>query len=62
VTTGAVRFDANRKDAARLVDEFLDALRAGDVDGVVRVLADEVVFTAAPHARPFGRDGGGSLA
>lgn len=50
VTSGAARFDADDADAARLVGEFLQALRDGDVDGVVRVLSDDVVFTA---------DGGG---
>jgi RNA polymerase sigma-70 factor (ECF subfamily) len=50
VATGAARFDADDGDAARLVAEFLEALRAEDVDAVVRVLADDVVFTA---------DGGG---
>lgn len=47
---GDARYEADAADAARLVGEFLTALRAGDVDGVVRVLADDVVFTA---------DGGG---
>ena len=50
VTAGGARFDADDADAARLVGAFLQALREGDVDGVVRVLSDDVVFTA---------DGGG---
>ncbi|MBW9095210.1 RNA polymerase sigma factor SigJ [Microbacterium jejuense] len=50
VTTGSARYNADDADAARLVGEFVDALRAGDVDAVMRVLSDDVVFTA---------DGGG---
>ena len=50
VTNGGVRFDVDDAEAARLTGEFLEALRDGDVDGVLRVLADDVVFTA---------DGGG---
>ncbi|MGW4931093.1 RNA polymerase sigma factor SigJ [Agromyces sp. NPDC004153] len=50
VASGGVRFDVDDADAARLTDEFLEALRDGDVDGVLRVLAPDVLFTA---------DGGG---
>jgi len=50
VTTGAARYDADDADAARLVGEFVEALRAGDVQALMAVLADDVVFTA---------DGGG---
>ncbi|MFD4960787.1 RNA polymerase sigma factor SigJ [Microbacterium sp. NPDC058389] len=50
VTTAAPRYGADDADAARLVATFLDALRDGDVDGVMGVLSDDVVFTA---------DGGG---
>ncbi len=49
---GGARYEADAAAATRLVGEFLTALRAGDVDGVVRVLADDVVFTA---------DGGGRV-
>ena len=50
VASGSVRFDVDDADAARLTGEFLEALRDGDVDGVLRVLAPDVLFTA---------DGGG---
>ena len=50
VASGGVRFDVDDADAARLTDEFLEALRDGDVEGVLRVLAPDVLFTA---------DGGG---
>ncbi|HEU0181384.1 MAG TPA: RNA polymerase sigma factor SigJ [Agromyces mariniharenae] len=50
VASGGVRFDVDDAEAARLTDEFLEALRDGDVDGVLRVLAPDVLFTA---------DGGG---
>jgi RNA polymerase sigma-70 factor (ECF subfamily) len=50
VASGGVRFDVDEADAARLTGEFLEALRDGDVDGVLRVLAPDVLFTA---------DGGG---
>lgn len=50
VASGGARYHANEGNSARLVVEFVDALRAGDVDAVVRVLSDDVVFTA---------DGGG---
>jgi len=45
-----VRFEVDASQAARLTTEFLEALRAGDVDGVVKLLAPDVVMTA---------DGGG---
>ncbi len=44
------RYEGDAAGAKSLVADFLTALRAGDVDGVVRLLADDVVFTA---------DGGG---
>ncbi|MFE6964870.1 RNA polymerase sigma factor SigJ [Agromyces sp. NPDC057679] len=44
------RFEVDASEAARLASEFLEALREGDVDGVVRLLATDVVMTA---------DGGG---
>jgi len=50
VTADGVRFEVDRARAARLAGDFLRALREGDVDGVVRVLANDVVLTA---------DGGG---
>ena len=51
VASERVRFDVDAADAARLTGDFLDALRDGDVDGVLRVLAPDVRFTA---------DGGGN--
>ncbi len=50
VAADSVRFDVDRARAAHLAGDFLQALREGDVDGVVRVLAHDVVLTA---------DGGG---
>ncbi|QIG40704.1 sigma-70 family RNA polymerase sigma factor [Microbacterium sp. 4R-513] len=47
---GRPRFDADDTDVRRVVDEFLDALRSEDAEGVARVLAGDVVLTA---------DGGG---
>lgn len=44
------RFEVDASEAARLAGEFLEALREGDVDGVVRLLAPDIVMTA---------DGGG---
>lgn len=50
VGADGVRFEVDRARSARLAQDFLRALRNGDVDGVVRVLANDVVLTA---------DGGG---
>jgi RNA polymerase sigma-70 factor (ECF subfamily) len=50
VANGGVRFEVDDTDAARLAGDFVEALRDGDVEGVLRVLAPDVRFTA---------DGGG---
>ncbi|MEO8907090.1 MAG: RNA polymerase sigma factor SigJ [Microbacteriaceae bacterium] len=50
VTADGVRFEVDRTRSAGLAADFLHALRNGDVDGVVHVLANNVVLTA---------DGGG---
>jgi RNA polymerase sigma factor (sigma-70 family) len=50
VTADDIRFEVDRARATRLAEDFLQALRDGDVDSVVRVLASDVVLTA---------DGGG---
>ncbi|MGW9156931.1 MULTISPECIES: RNA polymerase sigma factor SigJ [unclassified Microbacterium] len=51
VAAGDVRFPVDSSHAARLASDFLGALRGGDVDGVMRLLAADVVMTA---------DGGGN--
>ncbi|MFF2369189.1 RNA polymerase sigma factor SigJ [Agromyces sp. NPDC058110] len=50
LTAGGARFQVDASEAARLAGAFLKALREGDVDGVMRLLAADVVMTA---------DGGG---
>jgi RNA polymerase sigma factor (sigma-70 family) len=50
VNADGVRFEVDRARSTRLAEEFLRALRDGDVDGVLRLLANDVVLTA---------DGGG---
>ncbi|QDZ16269.1 RNA polymerase sigma factor SigJ [Humibacter ginsenosidimutans] len=50
VGADGTRFEVDRARSARLADDFLRALRTGDVDGVVRLLSNDVVLTA---------DGGG---
>jgi RNA polymerase sigma-70 factor (ECF subfamily) len=44
------RFEASREQREKLADQFVAALSEGDVDGLVRMLADDVVVTG---------DGGG---
>ncbi|MRG60121.1 sigma-70 family RNA polymerase sigma factor [Agromyces sp. CFH 90414] len=51
LATGGARFEVDASEAARIAGEFLEALRDGDVDGVMRLLAADVVMTA---------DGGGN--
>jgi RNA polymerase sigma-70 factor (ECF subfamily) len=46
VAEGRPRFEVDGDEHAALLDRFLDAARAGDVDGLVRVLADDAVLVS----------------
>ncbi len=50
ITVGKPRFEASREDRDRLTAEFLAAMRDGDLSGLERLLAEDVVFVG---------DGGG---
>lgn len=52
VSADGVRFDVDRDEATRVISDFVARLRAGDVEGLVRVLSDDVVMVA---------DGGGRV-
>jgi RNA polymerase sigma-70 factor (ECF subfamily) len=52
VVADEARFDADREQAARLAERFTDAARAGDLDGMLAVLADDITLWA---------DGGGKV-
>ena len=68
VDAGRPRFSASAEERQTLADRFLAACDSGDVDGLVRVLADDVAFygdgggKAAAVPRPVhGRDRVGPL-
>jgi RNA polymerase sigma-70 factor (ECF subfamily) len=52
VVADEARFDADREQAARLAERFTDAARAGDLDGMLAVLSDDITLWA---------DGGGKV-
>jgi RNA polymerase sigma-70 factor (ECF subfamily) len=52
VVADEARFDADREQAARLTQRFTDAARAGDIDAMLAVLADDITLWA---------DGGGKV-
>jgi len=52
VVADEARFDADREQAARLAERFTDAARAGDLDGMLGVLAGDITLWA---------DGGGKV-
>lgn len=53
VGSNRARFDATPAEAGRLVERFTDAARAGDMDGLLSVLAEDITLWA---------DGGGKVA
>ena len=52
VVADEARFDVDREQAARLTQRFTDAARAGDIDAMLAVLADDITLWA---------DGGGKV-
>jgi RNA polymerase sigma-70 factor (ECF subfamily) len=52
VVTDEARFDADREQAARLTQRFTDATRAGDLEGMLAVIAEDITLWA---------DGGGKV-
>ena len=52
VATDQARFDADREQAARLTQRFTDAARAGDMEEMLAVLAEDITLWA---------DGGGKV-
>jgi RNA polymerase sigma-70 factor (ECF subfamily) len=52
VVADEARFDADREQAARLTQQFTEALAAGDMDGVLAVLAEDITLWG---------DGGGKV-
>jgi RNA polymerase sigma-70 factor (ECF subfamily) len=52
VVADEARFDADREQAARLTQRFTDAAAAGDMDGMLAVLAEDITLWA---------DGGGKV-
>ncbi|HEX7941413.1 MAG TPA: RNA polymerase sigma-70 factor [Gemmatimonadaceae bacterium] len=52
VVADEARFDADREQAARLAERFTDAARAGDLDAMLAVLAEDITLWA---------DGGGKV-
>jgi RNA polymerase sigma-70 factor, ECF subfamily len=52
VVADEARFDADREQAARLTQRFTEAARAGDMDGMLAVLAEDITLWA---------DGGGKV-
>lgn len=62
VREGRPRFDVDRAAADELADRFLDAVRAGDVEGLREVLAADAVLLADAGGKAPSWQGRGTLA